>query len=147
MPLIKSIKNFFTSEEIPEYNDVSEADEQIEEDRDDVDEEFTDKRNRKFYQSLVSDDAEFSNLIKKPRNSERILHYRPYSLNDMECVVDALKMGKTVVLYVDVIEHSLAQSVLDFTSGVVCALGCTCTKATNFIYVIIPDRNERNYDV
>ena len=63
----------------------------------------------------------------------------PKELNDAAEVVDDLKAMNSVVLNLQGLDSSLAQSIYDFLCGACYALGCRMEKVSDYVYVITPE--------
>ena len=63
----------------------------------------------------------------------------PKELNDAAEVVDDLKSLNSVVLNLQGLDSSLAQSIYDFLCGACYALGCRMEKVSDYVYVITPE--------
>ena len=63
----------------------------------------------------------------------------PKELNDAAGVVDDLKSMNSVVLNLQGLDSSLAQSIYDFLCGACYALGCRMEKVSDYVYVITPE--------
>jgi cell division inhibitor SepF len=63
----------------------------------------------------------------------------PKELNDAAEVVDDLKAMNSVVLNLQGLDSSLAQSIYDFLCGAYYALGCRMEKVSDYVYVITPE--------
>jgi cell division inhibitor SepF len=63
----------------------------------------------------------------------------PKELNDAAEVVDDLKSMNSVVLNLQGLDSSLAQSIYDFLCGACYALGCRMEKVSDYVYVITPE--------
>ena len=63
----------------------------------------------------------------------------PKELNDAAEVVDDLKSMNSVVLNLQGLDSSIAQSIYDFLCGACYALGCRMEKVSDYVYVITPE--------
>ena len=63
----------------------------------------------------------------------------PKELNDAAEVVDDLKAMNSVVLNLQGLDSSIAQSIYDFLCGACYALGCRMEKVSDYVYVITPE--------
>lgn len=80
-------------------------------------------------------EAKFAESKSGANASEGIL--KPYTLSDIECLIDILKEKKGIV--VDLAgEGMLTQRMLDFLSGAIYALGGNIHRIQKRIYVITP---------
>lgn len=137
--LLNKLKNFFT-EEVPDADN----------------EDFTDYSSASEFETYeeapklrivpkpqkqpqTEDEPLRDNLVQMPNFApNRLVDYRPQRFDDMADVTNALRTGKTVILHLDEIDKSLAQRVLDFASGVVCASGCASTIVMGYVCLLIP---------
>ena len=63
----------------------------------------------------------------------------PKELGDAAEVVDDLKSMNSVVLNLQGLDSSIAQSIYDFLCGASYALSCRMEKVSDYVYVITPE--------
>ena len=99
----------------------------------------------RIVQKTVTEEDEESVRVEKPsRNDSRHEDFTPYSFDDMASVVDCLKSGKAVILYLHGLETPFCQRVLDFSAGAAYSMDCICDMPTNDVCILIPRGMDRS---
>lgn len=144
--LFKKVVGFFTLRDdyTPDVEDYDE-DEYEEEgfDVEDEEEEYA-EGSRPTMRVITRTEQEVESvLVEKPLRSEcKHVDYTPFSFDDMAHVVDVLKAGKAVVLYLAELDADFRQRVIDFTCGVVYSMQCICDMPTDDVCILIPNDAE-----
>lgn len=71
-------------------------------------------------------------------NGMEVCVIKPSSIEDSREIADTLLDNRTVVLNMEGIDLSLAQRIIDFTSGATYAIDGNLQKISNFMYILTP---------
>jgi len=72
----------------------------------------------------------------------KIVLCQPYSYDDAQIIIDNLKNRRPVVLNLEALDATMAQRILDFTSGAVYALEGNIQKVSKGIFLVVPSNVE-----
>ncbi|MBR1477989.1 MAG: cell division protein SepF [Lachnospiraceae bacterium] len=75
---------------------------------------------------------------KKNGNGMEVCGIKPTSFEETREITDTLLSNRTVILNLEGMDKSIAQRILDFTSGSIYALGGNLQKISNYVFVITP---------
>lgn len=116
-----------------EYYDEAE-DVEDEEDEESTPVREVQSRQRKAYAS----NGNIVNLHGKMDFSSKLIVYRPVSYDDARNIIDNLKKRRPVIVNMEGIDREIAQRILDFVYGAICAVDGKLYKVNGRIFVVSP---------
>ncbi len=72
--------------------------------------------------------------------------FRPKNVDEGRSISDTLSAGKAVILNLEGLDISVAQRIIDFTSGVVYSMNGKLENISNYIFVVAPETVEISGD-
>ena len=83
-----------------------------------------------------------SRVVSMNKSSNRNMEvcvFKPNNIEDGRDISDTLLAGKAVVLNLEGLDISLAQRIIDFTSGACYSIRGNLQKVSNFIFIVTPE--------
>lgn len=130
--VFQKMKDFLGwSDEEEEYEDEAEETEEHE--------ESTPIREVQIRQRRIgSSSGNIVNLHGKVDNSAKLIVYRPVSYDDAQNIIENLKKRRPVIVNMEGIDREIAQRILDFIFGAICAVDGKLYKVNSRIFVVSP---------
>lgn len=102
--------------------------------------ENSDKKEEKKPVKATNTKASITPLrsVKKGASNMGVCVIKPTSYEDVKDITEALLSDQTVILNMEGIDLSLAQRIIDFTSGACYSIDGALQKVSNYIFILTP---------